>query len=55
MKKVTVLPRQADICNIPCFGHDKVGKSKQLWPKKSKTFLNIKNSVSIGVSLAAIF
>jgi len=36
MKKVTVLPRQADICNIPCFDHDKVEQIKTALAKEEQ-------------------
>ena len=28
MKKAAAIPKQTDICNIPCFDHDKVGQIK---------------------------
>ncbi len=28
MKKVAALPKKADVCNVPCFDHDKVGQIK---------------------------
>lgn len=41
MKKVRAIPRQADICNIPCFDHDKVGQIKAALAEEEQNLLEL--------------
>lgn len=36
MKKVAALPTKADVCNVPCFDHNKVGQIKAALAKEEK-------------------
>ena len=36
MKKVAALPTKADVCNVPCFDHDKVGQIKAALAKEAQ-------------------
>ena len=36
MKKVATLPTKADVCNAPCFDHDKVGQIKAALAKEAQ-------------------
>ena len=37
MKKVAALPTKADVCNVPCFDHNKVGQIKAALAQEEKT------------------
>lgn len=36
MKKVATLPTKADVCNVPCFDHDRVGQIKAALAKEEQ-------------------
>lgn len=36
MKKVATIPTKADVCNVPCFDHDKVGQIKAALAKEAQ-------------------
>jgi len=59
MKKIATLPRKADVCNIPCFDHDKVGQIKatlaeeeQKLPKLAEFYKLLGNTTRLKILLA---
>jgi len=36
MKNTTAIPKQTEICNVPCFDHDKVGQIKAALAKEEQ-------------------